>query len=439
MSFASRIWFIVSGLFIIFVVMALPQLSHAADCPAGTSPATSADLDAMKLAGIPDPKVGTCWDSSSKTTGAETGQAKEYLRSTLCGSTGNNYGGMGPDGTVSGLDAKFAVCAAKFFKAATQAGIPVCLREGKRSVAKQEQYAEEYRRGGGIACTKGAACEHPRGIAIDVNTNSEDNYRKLHAMARQYGVIFYLGFKDKVHFVPNGGDCSAGGTSPHDFSSGRQSPFLGDSLLRKLLSTPPPPPTTSPAATQPTLSSAPPIGVVNSTAMPLGVCAPQFYCIGNINYYRTSTCIDQVYQTCAGGCSGTMCVGSTTPSMDSNSNSNTNTNGTSTYDQIGQYADNGTTAIATVTPIALNPNTSNPNVLQPSQTQGENYQGTVVVPQPTSPQGTFISNDLANSAPGQSQSTYFATLNSIKNTLIGLLNYLRPFGGNIPSQQMYAD
>ncbi len=193
--------------------VAFAQLSATA-CPAGSVPITSAaDRAAAHAAGIPD--SSNCWQKQDVNVGADAGQAKQYLRSKLCSATGNNYGGMGPDGTVQGLDTKFAECAAAFFKAAETQGIPVCLREGKRSVEKQEQYAAEYRAGGGIACTKGAGCEHPRGIAIDVNTTNDTLYSKLHALAPSFGLTFYLGFKDKVHFVPQKAGCSAGGTAPN--------------------------------------------------------------------------------------------------------------------------------------------------------------------------------------------------------------------------------
>ena len=48
----------------------------------------------------------------------EAGEAKQYLRSILCGNS--QYGGAGPDGTVQGLDSKFAVCAPKFLQTTTQ-------------------------------------------------------------------------------------------------------------------------------------------------------------------------------------------------------------------------------------------------------------------------------------------------------------------------------
>jgi hypothetical protein len=220
---------------VIFVALMVGSVSAESGdpvCPRpGEVPATAADLEKMKAAGYPDEYrvVGRCWDPTSKYIGGDAAEAKKYLRSILC--KGSSFGGAGPDGTVfgvdgkGGLDAKFAVCAAKFLKAMSselQGQLPlydggtnsVCLREGYRTVAQQEKYAEEYRRGGGIACTRGASCEHPRGIAIDVNTTSESNYMKMWQLGPGYGVNFYLKSRDKVHFIPLQAGCSSGGVNP---------------------------------------------------------------------------------------------------------------------------------------------------------------------------------------------------------------------------------
>ncbi len=196
-------------------------------------------------------------------------------------------------------------------------------------------------------------------------------------------------------------------------------------------------PPMSPAATQPTLSGAvaPPVGVVNTTALPPGTCAPQFYCSGSTYYYRSSACVDQMYQTCQYGCKdSTTCAAN--PQSASSTNSSTSGSGTSTYDLIGQYANPvSTTNIGTVAPIALNPSTGNPAVLQPPSQGGVYAPAGVAGVQPPPSQETFTSSDLANSPLyGRSQSAFLAGLNSLKNTLLGILNYLRPFGGNVPSQ-----
>lgn len=218
---------LLTGIALSFVPLAS---SAQTTCPnSGERPATAADLVLMKEAGYPTAYqvLGNCWNPTSKYIGEDPAKAKEYLRSILC--KGSSFGGAGPDGTVfgidgkGGLDGKFAQCAASFLKAAStqlQGAMPlynggvnsVCLREGYRTVAQQEKYAEEYRNGGGIACTKGANCEHPRGIAIDVNTTTQENYLKLHALAASFGLVFYLPVNDKVHFIPQKTGCTSGGT-----------------------------------------------------------------------------------------------------------------------------------------------------------------------------------------------------------------------------------
>lgn len=457
MSFGLRrkVFLILATASLVLVLFAVTQFATAALSPFPCSDGHFANEKDI-AAGFPAGKY-VC-PNDYKTTGItpESGEAKQYLRSILCRTDGDNFGGSGPDGTITGLDSKLATCAARFLKAASsQLGgqlplfnggtNPVCVREGKRSVAKQEEYAQRYRRGGGIACIKGANCEHPRGVAIDVNTTSEDNYRKLHAAASRFGVVFYLGFRDKVHFVPNGKDCSAGGTAPFDFPSAASPAPPFDQALRKLLQqppSPPPPQTTSPAATQPTLSGAPPIGTINTSALPPGTCIPQFYCSGSTYYYRSSSCVDQMYQTCQYGCAdSTTCAANPTASstnQNTNTNINSNGTGTTTYDLIGGYAGSGTTDIATATPITLNPNTGSPTMLQPPP-QGPSYAPAGIVGVPPSPsQETFTSADLSGSSPfGTPQSAYFEMLNAIKNTVLGILNYLRPFGGT-PSQ-IYID
>ncbi len=203
--------------------MQTPGADPTGQCPVpGTVPITPETRDEATAAGIPT--SSPCWKPTDPNVGAETGQAKEYLRSILC--RNSQFGGAGPDGTINGLDGKFAVCAAKFLKAESSQIPPsqqllsggtsgVCLREGYRTPQQQMVYYQEYLRGGGIACGKNGVqnCEHPRGIAIDVNTGS-GYYEKLWNDANQFGVNFYLRSRDQVHFVPAVAACSGGGINP---------------------------------------------------------------------------------------------------------------------------------------------------------------------------------------------------------------------------------
>ena len=412
-------------------------------CPPDAPPATETDLPLMQAAGISNAAVGMCWPRNDRNVGATADKAKQNLSAIVCNGSVD----------IAHLDAKFAVCADKFMQQLRQASPGACVRDGYRSAQTQANACRRIC--GQLSCPGKCAppgySYHQKGLAIDVSGIS--NLSQSWQIAASNGIVNPAGLhrSDPNHFQTLNSNC-AGAPVPtndqgdyyNDTNRFFPSPpsFPGDSLLRGLLQPPPPPPPpiqpTSPAATQPTLStgtSAPPLGVVNTTAQSPGACAPQFYCIGNINYYRASTCVDQVYQTCANGCSGTTCIGSTTPSI-SNTNTNVNTNGTSTYDLIGAYANPFSSVdIATITPITLNPNTSNPDVLQPPTPQGTTPPGSVGAVQPASPQGTFVSNDLANSPTyGGPQSAFNTTLNNIRNTLLNILNYLRPFGGHAPSQ-----
>ncbi len=179
------------------------------DCSSlpGTVPITPETRSAARQAGIPDSV--SCWNPKDINVGAAVGEAKVYLRSMLCGSDRDGYGGAGADGTITGLNAKFAVCAAAFIKAAS-AQMSLCIREGFRTEAKQKEYFDRYKSGGGIACDPSSkTCEHPSGIAIDINTTRESDYARLWASAPDYGLTFYLRERDKYHFVPAKEGCIA--------------------------------------------------------------------------------------------------------------------------------------------------------------------------------------------------------------------------------------
>lgn len=190
----------------------LEELAAASviDCSTlpGTVPITEKTRPAARAAGIPD--TTPCWNPNNAYIGASVGEAKVFLRSIVCVNSRDNYGGAGPDATIQKLNPNFAVCAAKFLKAAS-AQMSVCINEGYRTNEKQREYYERYQKGtGGIACNPAATqCEHPRGIAIDVNTLRESDYQRLWNMAPQFGLSFYLRERDKYHFVPTNSNCAS--------------------------------------------------------------------------------------------------------------------------------------------------------------------------------------------------------------------------------------
>lgn len=377
-------------------------------------------------------KAGTCYDPKDASIGATQEESKQYLRSIVC--RGSQFGGTTPDETVEKLDAKFAVCAAKFLKAMSsqlQGTVPlynggsnaVCLREGFRTVAQQEKYAQEYRNGGGLACTKGAGCEHPRGIAIDVNAASEAAYQTMWNVGPQYGVNFYLKQRDKVHFIPTGGDCSAGGVTPTgvDYPQYYSSPSISGS--------------TNPFATafqrSFTQASQPLIPSYSSTPAPTPVstlpqpaqsnfCLPEYQCQGNTLMYKNSFCAVQAIQQCSAGCVSGACIAATS------------TPATSTIDIIGSLG--GVTATSTAV------GTSTPLSLILAITQGEKA-STTKLTQPTvsllgpgslpsqqlTGQQTFTSSDLSGSAPSTFSNPQTSGVAKILADLKGALQWALSF------------
>lgn len=204
----SRLFVAISMLVAIF-----PSISSAqSPCPGGHLATTQESAAASPPGSIIAGTTWVCPGDAALGINSDAGAAKTYLRSILCPPDRDNYGGMGPDETIRKLDAKFAVCAARFLKAMNTSGSPYCIREGARTVEKQNSYVVR----GVIACTKGAQCEHPRGIAIDINVAANpkapcSEYQRAHTAASGYGVTFYLGCKDAYHFVPATAACSSGG------------------------------------------------------------------------------------------------------------------------------------------------------------------------------------------------------------------------------------
>lgn len=427
---------IVAAAIILSCSLLFAHPAFAAECPAGTQPATAANLDKMRAAGIPDPKVGMCWNSADKIVGAEAGEAKQYLRSIF-----NDRGGRCSDKTdaeakINNLNPTFALCAAKFLKAVREMDPSIKITSAYRTTEHQRCLCGDR---GSSGCAAAGNSNHQLGIAVDLTAR---NYSWLHAQIDRFPGLRYLTIaNDPYHMeAVKGGPCMQPGYVPPDFSPTNPPAPPFDNAIRRLFQpTPPPPPvqTASPAATQPTLqqTTPPTLGTNSTTTYDVGTCAPQFYCMNSTYYYRTSTCIDQVYQKCQYGCAETgLCAEGVATS------STPTTTSTSTYDLIDQFANPTSTASSsTPAPITLNPGTAQATVLQPQETEN----GIVYVPvapgRSPSGQQTFTSSDLSGGAPtfSQPQSGFQTTLASLKQAVLGMLAYLRPFGG--VSQVHYAE
>ncbi len=198
----------------------------AVTCLGNDVPITAETRDEATAAGYP--KTAPCWNPKDPNTGYAAGEAKKYLRSLVCLAAGDrdNYGGAGPDETITKLNAGFAVCAAKFLRYASpktpgqialQGGgsAPICIREGYRTNAKQMEYWQRYMDPYKACNPTGKLCEHTTGMAIDVNVGT-NNYAPLFDMAPQFGVFFYLGSKDPYHFAARTQNCITAGTRTGD-------------------------------------------------------------------------------------------------------------------------------------------------------------------------------------------------------------------------------
>lgn len=445
---------ILASAFLALAFIGLPFATNAVDGLPCNNPhtATAADI----AAGYPAGSQVCPSDYQQSEVTPQSGEAKTFLRSVLCTPDGDNYGGKGPDGTILGLDPKFSICAAKFLEAARGSGINVCIREGARSVEKQNEYV----RRGVIACKKGAMCEHPRGVAIDVNVfpnpTSCTSYRQLHNSAASFGVTFYLGCKDAFHFVPKkGSDCSGGGViQPDTFYDYPQyyeqsSPLssLTDMIRQALgMQTQASAPSSAPAAAPP--QSAPAAATYPKTAENGGnICTPHFTCSGAVMYYQTSSCTTQTYQLCENGCDGNSCAlgPSQLPASPVSSLINpTPIKATSTIDLINALANpKPSSPTGTGAPLILVVRGQDAAMLQgggQTQSSSTGFSNTYQLA-PTSGQ-TFTSGDLSQNPPSayssQQISTFQATLENFKNILLHALEYLKPFGGKAaPNQEIW--
>lgn len=467
-----------SYLFLAAAALSLWSLPFAASaevtCKTGKSrAATSADLPTMTAAGIPNPVVGMDWCPDDTNAGQAAGETKQFLKSILCSPDRDNYGGMGADDTIERLDSKFARCAAKFLKDAKNNGVSVCIREGARSVAKQNEYVQR----GVIACKKGAMCEHPRGIAIDVNVlNGQGvsncaSYTRLHQSAPSYGLTFYLGCKDAYHFVPakGSGDCSGGGILQQDdydypqyYSTGPNQTTPSSSLsnaFRQAIGLPATTQAAQPTATQTTASS--------DTTTTSQVCAPAFSCTNGTMYYKSSSCVQQVYQVCPYGCSGDACAAasstvgtissafktsttsatsSKTKTSDEEDTSQGTTDGTTAADSISSYLEafTGTSVdVGTATPISLAMNTIKDIAWGVKDDESGvptngTTSGVVYSTQSINSQQTFVSSDLSGTVgssytPAQ-QTGLASVLAKMRSALEWALSYLKPFRGQSAMQ-----
>ena len=278
---------------------------------------------------------------------------------------------------------------------------------------------------------------HNKGLAADlcnlpVNAKSE---------ASKDGLTFRMGH-EPWHIEPNG---AVSGSQPDGGKTAPSSPL--STAIRNAINPQPAPqiaPVQPPPQQPPPASTPPPLGTSNTTPYQPGTCAPQFYCSNNNLYYRSSSCVDQINQVCAKGCSGVSCIDSPvssdllttllSTSTRPATTTKTATSSKSVFEQLSAFAgpQTQTTKAASSTPLILIITGQDSVSLQSQQSvPSSTSQGNAYQLAPT--QQTFVSPALSGgpAAPQYSpqQSTLQKTLADMKAVVMRILDYLKPFGG----------
>ena len=237
----------------------------------------------------------------------------------------------------------------------------------------------------------------------------------VHQMARQGGGVSFPVQNDDGHMEPNGGDCSSAGyTAPDSPASPNMQPpqtpvQSAMSGLQKLFTPPQPPqPQTNPAAQalaqQPLSAQNNPYANMNSPSA------------------TTPSATNPISSNPTTGTTNTA-SGSQMPAID-------------LIQQIAYPSSTPATSAPTATgsPVALNPSLGNSVALQGMQASTSGvitYAGTNQNP---STGQTFTSADLGQSSvPAYASNSTFGVLENLKQTLLLVLKWLTPFGGNAPS------
>lgn len=400
-------------------------------------PATDTDRTAIEAAGLTYVR-GMLWDPSNAYAGEEVAAAKAFLlsryvigpRSAPCIRTKEH--GIGP------LNFDFAI------------RVALMLQDMEKEVGGRNIVRSAYRPracGGGVG--------HSGGCAIDVewassggwrNASDNPNVRETQWILRngsnpKYRIHFPFRFAPEWHHIEpmDRAGCLAGRkldpsavgafTTRPPVQTAPSSGFA--QALRNYLNPQPqpkPPTQSLPQQQQPRLDQLgqqpPALDTQNATPHPAGTCVPQFHCTNGAYYYRSSTCVDQIYQKCSAGCasSGNTCASTTTSSS------------LSTFDQIGLIAEPTSTPTGAVSDLLfeLAIGGEEAAILQdkgprPDATSQTDYGSALPLSQQT-----FVSQDLRySSAPPysvQQPSNLQRTLTLMKDILLRAIAYLRPFG-----------
>lgn len=162
--------------FLSIAFLLLPLVASAQTCPAGTHPATAADIPYMTAAGIPNPAVGTCWDSNNANAGKAVGEAKLFIQQHA--TKGAN---------VSCMNSDFAQRLANFMKAVP--GGPPTVTSGYRG-----QAAQTAAKNSGASEVGWCHSYHNYGMAADFNNADKKTLLWMRENAPQYGIAIISTF-----------------------------------------------------------------------------------------------------------------------------------------------------------------------------------------------------------------------------------------------------
>ncbi|HUO50717.1 MAG TPA: D-alanyl-D-alanine carboxypeptidase family protein [Candidatus Paceibacterota bacterium] len=368
--------------------------------------------------------VGTCYNPNTVGISQQYEQAKQDLASMRCSSSVN----------TEQLDPKFATCADTFMRQLRQVSPAACIDSAYRS--EQQQLAACMGICGRSSCPGLCAppgeSYHQKGLAIDVSKVQISN-QQFWSLALQSGIGNPTGLHSSdphhVQAMNGGSSCATLGYQPTNtdtFVPGPQSnnPYFNygtnplPSVSPSLLS-----PLTNPAQTTP-IQSTPTVSAQQ--------CAPQFSCVQNTIYLQTTSCTQQVYQTCQYGCSGTVCLPNPTASTTSPILGTTYPiivpSTTPALTMLQQFTNPLVVATATAPASAPTLTAGIYNVISADASATPNSASTYN-PSGTLPaQQTFVSSDISSGSYTQAPSGLVALLQNLQSVLTHLFSYLVSIG-----------
>ncbi len=423
----------------IFISFSASIQAHAEDgIPFGARPATSADRAAIEAAGLPY-TLGMLWNPNDPNVGQASGDAKQYLQQRA--TKGSNIGCLNP---------QFAEKVKNMIEAIPQGYPAPIIDSGWRGQAAQEQARKSGASGVGWC-----GSYHNYGLAVDMNNTGKQTIAWLRANASQFGIGLIgnvssgctrSGFCDPAHFQNAGrlpprnqcGGCgSQGGDGrlPDNTASGE--PYQG--AVRNYSG----PSAEPPSSIAPGQSQAPPTQPDQKNeaqcTLPDGLTVP---CSAIANKGAVGTPLEAPKQALPTNQQPLKDSPQTNPVSLSFGTTSTSTKNTpAAIDLINALANPTLNSSQADTNAPLVLTIGGEDAVRLQQT-GESQSDVLDQSQPpaqiSGPWQTFTSGDLSQSLPRpyppEQLSSLQRTLSAMKETLLRVLEYLRPFRGHMPYQ-----